>query len=172
MEPVGSRKWRGRKVASSRGAAAGQGRPESPDGCPEQMWTPRHSKRIPWPPRGRVERQPEWAEPMNAMVIDWNAAMTNKRLSAKPAAKTCEQYSVDLSAYFDGELEGAEQDAVELHLKTCEACTRKLDNLKRLRRAMSALSTPIPRRGSVLDLLRAEMQGERAEKAVAKRPLS
>ncbi len=131
-----------------------------------------HSMNIPWPPRGRVQRHPEWADPMTAMVIDWNAAMTNKRPSAKPAAKTCEQYSVDLSAYFDGELEGVEREAVELHLKTCAACTDKLDNLKRLRSAMSALSTPVPRRGSVLDLLKAELRGERADRTEGKRPAS
>src|SRR5262249_49928934 len=115
--------------------------------------------------RGPTKR----AGDMNAMVIDWNTAMTTKR--PKVMAKTCEQLSVDLSAYSDGELEGPEREALEVHLATCGACTKKLSDLKRLRGALSSLSAPVTRRGSVLDLLKAEMRNEGVGKP-GKRPLS
>lgn len=107
---------------------------------------------------------------MNAMVIDWNAAMTTKQPRVKGSA--CEQFSVDLSAYSDGELDGPEREALEVHLATCGACTKKLSDLKRLRSALTTLSAPVTRRGSVLDVLKAEMRGEGAGKSPAKRPLS
>ncbi len=105
------------------------------------------------------------------MVTDWNTAMTTKRSTTKVMAKTCEQLSVDLSAYSDGELEGPEREALELHIATCDACARKLNDLKRLRSALTTLSAPVTRRASVLDVLKAELRGDGASK-LAKRPLS
>ncbi len=101
----------------------------------------------------------------------WNETMTTKRTAAQ-AAKTCERFAVDLSAYFDGELDGPELAAVEKHLGGCNACTEKLEKLKKLRAAMSGLSTPASRRSSVLNLLRSELRGDGAPKPSDKRPLS
>lgn len=89
--------------------------------------------------------------------------MTTKRLDVQ-AAKTCERFAVDLSAYFDGELDGAELVAVEQHLSGCGACTEKLEKLNKLRVAMTGLSLPASRRGSVLGLLRSELRGNGASK--------
>ena len=96
---------------------------------------------------------------MAAQVIDWNTAMTTKRQTAARTAKTCEQLSMELSAYFDGELEAPDRAAIELHVSECEACSRKLEQMRKLRSALSTLSSGAPRTGSVLDMLRAELQG-------------
>ena len=104
------------------------------------------------------------AEFMTAQVFDWTTAMANKRHTAARAAKTCEQLSMELSAYFDGELLGAERAEVELHLSECEACSAKLNQMKKLRQAMVGLSAAMPRGGSVLEMLRAELRGKQAER--------
>jgi anti-sigma factor RsiW len=109
---------------------------------------------------------------MTAQVIDWTSAMTNKRQTASQAAKTCEQLSMELSAYFDGELDGQERAAVELHLSECEICSAKLDQMKKLRRAMTGLSATMPRGGSVLDMLKAELRAKQPEKSAGKRRTS
>jgi anti-sigma factor RsiW len=109
---------------------------------------------------------------MTASAIDWNAAMTMKRSSAQATAKACEQLAVDLSAYFDGELGDAERNAVEQHVSECDACTDKLENLKKLRNAMSNLAIPTSRRGSVLEMLKAELRGEGGMKSSGKRRMT
>ena len=102
--------------------------------------------------------QPMTSQLMAAQVIDWNTAMTTKRQSAARTAKTCEQLSMELSAYFDGELDPADRAAIELHVSECEACSRKLEQMRKLRSALSSLSAGAPRTGSVLDMLRAELR--------------
>jgi anti-sigma factor RsiW len=106
---------------------------------------------------------------MTAQVIDWTTAMTTKRHSAPRAAKSCEQLSTDLSAYFDSELDGADRAAMELHLSECEACGKKLEQMRTLRSAMTRLSAAMPRGGSVLDLLKAELRKEAPAKTASGR---
>jgi anti-sigma factor RsiW len=94
--------------------------------------------------------------------------MTTKRTDSQ-VTSACERLAVDLSAYFDGELEGKALGVVEQHLSGCAACTEKLEKLKQLRAAMAGLSAPASRRGSVLSLLRSELQGGGALKPPVKR---
>lgn len=70
----------------------------------------------------------------------------------------CKKYSVDLSAYFDGELEGKELAQMEAHLADCENCRSGLDKMTLLSSALSSISqSPIHRR-SVLKDLRAKLK--------------
>ncbi len=94
--------------------------------------------------------------------------MTTKRHSVPRAAKSCEQFSTDLSAYFDGELDGADRAAMELHLSACEACRNTLDRMRILRSAMTRLSAAMPRGGSVLDQLKAELRNSVPEKTAGR----
>lgn len=109
---------------------------------------------------------------MTAQTIDWTTAMTTKRQSAPGAAKSCEPFSADLSAYFDGELDAEERAAMELHLSSCAACRQKLDQMHTLRSAMTRLAAATPRGGSVLDLLKAEFRNSAAEKTGGRRGTS
>ena len=52
---------------------------------------------------------------------------------------TCAKFSVDLSAYFDGELEAEEEKALKAHLDACDKCRGDLDRMRRIRSAMSGL---------------------------------
>jgi anti-sigma factor RsiW len=108
---------------------------------------------------------------MTAQVIDWTTAMTKKRQTGSEA-KSCERLSLNLSAYFDGELDGEDRAAVELHLGECEACGGKLEQMRALRSAMTRLSVAMPRGGSVLDMLKAEMRKEATGKPGGKRRTS
>jgi anti-sigma factor RsiW len=75
--------------------------------------------------------------------------------------KGCKAYAVDLSAYFDGELEGAPLQAMETHLAACEGCRDTLQRLARLRSALHAMTRPTGRRGrSVLEDLKARLADE------------
>jgi anti-sigma factor RsiW len=105
------------------------------------------------------------------MVLNWIAAMETKRQSAPAATKTCDQLSVDLSAYFDGELEGVAREQMEAHLRGCEACSHKLDSFTRLRVAMTGLSRSSKSHGSVVDALKAELRSAK-QSPPAKRRLS
>lgn len=69
----------------------------------------------------------------------------------------CKKYSVELSAYFDGELEGEELAALEAHLDGCEGCRADLQGLERLHGAMASLSRPPLSRGSILEELNARL---------------
>ena len=42
------------------------------------------------------------------------------------------EYQVKVHAYHDGELPPLERQWVEVHLKTCPACARELEDLRRL----------------------------------------
>lgn len=65
----------------------------------------------------------------------------------RPDDRTKHQYYEDrLSAYLDGELAPQEQDAVERHLATCQACQWDLDTLQATVQWTSELPTvPLPR---------------------------
>ena len=72
-------------------------------------------------------------------------------------SKVCKPFSVDLSAYFDDELEGGELEAMEAHLSDCEGCQEGLKKLKRLRKALSTMRESPTHHRSVLDDLRAKL---------------
>lgn len=71
--------------------------------------------------------------------------------------KNCKQYSVELSAYFDEELEDQELLDMEAHLRDCDDCRQGLKKLKKLHSALSSLSKPPIHRRSVLDDLKAKL---------------
>ena len=72
-------------------------------------------------------------------------------------SKDCKPFSVELSAYFDDELEGVELEGMEAHLSECEYCQDGLKKLKKLRNALVTMrKSPIHHR-SVLDDLKAKL---------------
>jgi len=72
-------------------------------------------------------------------------------------SKVCQPFSVDLSAYFDDELEGGELEAMEAHLSDCEDCQEGLKKLKRLRNALATMRKTPTHHRSVLEDLKAEL---------------
>ena len=71
--------------------------------------------------------------------------------------KVCGKYSVDLSAYSDGELDGDELQEMEAHLGECGACTEGLNKLKKLHNAVSSMVKAPTHHRSVLDDLKAKL---------------
>lgn len=53
--------------------------------------------------------------------------------------KTCQSIRKKLSAYQDGEVGTAEKDAIEAHLRTCEACRKKHEALMQTYRMFRSL---------------------------------
>ena len=67
----------------------------------------------------------------------------------------CEAIAVDLSAYYDGELEEERTAAVEAHLSDCAACRSQLDKMSKLSNALHAIGNlDAPKRPLVEELLR------------------
>jgi hypothetical protein len=52
----------------------------------------------------------------------------------------CAEARVELSARMDGEIDGAAQGEVDLHLKTCEDCRRHAEDLQAVRSALRVMS--------------------------------
>lgn len=75
-------------------------------------------------------------------------------------SKGCKTYAVDLSAYFDGELEGEAAERMEKHLGTCEGCREALGRLGKLRSALHSLARPSQPGRSILSDLKARMAEE------------
>ncbi|MDH4249484.1 MAG: zf-HC2 domain-containing protein [Deltaproteobacteria bacterium] len=74
---------------------------------------------------------------------------------------SCAKYSVDLSAYFDGELEAGEEATLKAHLEGCSTCRERLDKMNLIRSAMSGFGKGALRgQGSVLESLRAKLEEE------------
>lgn len=74
--------------------------------------------------------------------------------------RDCESFAVDLSAYFDDELDAKETALVEEHLSGCAACQGNLAKMRRLRDALHRSSGPAgPASRLVEDLMRA-LKGE------------
>ncbi len=71
--------------------------------------------------------------------------------------QACPEMAVEISAYFDDELEPREREAVELHLKDCPTCRASLDSMGKLHSAFSALSAPAPTRANARPILQAVM---------------
>jgi anti-sigma factor RsiW len=80
-------------------------------------------------------------------------------------SKACKTYEVELSAYFDGELEGAALQRMEAHLAGCAGCRDTLQRLGKLRKALLAMAKPPRRRRSILEDLQARLAEEGAEEA-------
>ena len=76
-------------------------------------------------------------------------------------SKGCKTYAVDLSAYFDGELEGDAAERVRTHLGGCEDCREALARLGTLRTALHTLSRPSRPGRSILGDLKAKLAQER-----------
>jgi len=74
--------------------------------------------------------------------------------------KACKPYAVDLSAYFDGELEGDELKAMEAHLSECEGCRNTLARFGKMRSALHELARPPRKRQSILEDLKARLAEE------------
>lgn len=71
-------------------------------------------------------------------------------------AVDCESFAVDLSAYFDGELDAREAAAVSEHLSGCGACRSKLEKMRLLREALHRSgSAALPEDRLIEDLMRA-----------------
>ena len=71
--------------------------------------------------------------------------------------QACPEMAVEISAYFDDELEPREREAVEQHLKDCPTCRASLDSMGKLHNALSALSAPTATRANARPILRAVM---------------
>lgn len=88
----------------------------------------------------------------------------------KAMSKGCAKYSLDLSAYFDGELEGEALTRLQEHLDECEACQAALDKFRRIREAMTQLARRPGGSKSILDAVRARLE-EEGPRRRAKKPL-
>jgi len=75
-------------------------------------------------------------------------------------SKGCKTYAVDLSAYFDGELEGEAAERMKTHLGGCDGCREALDRLGKLRSALHSLARPSQPGRSILSDLKARMAEE------------
>lgn len=58
--------------------------------------------------------------------------------------ENCQSFSVDLSAFFDGELEGEELSAIETHLESCTRCAGELEKMRKLSGAIHRASEGSP----------------------------
>ena len=86
----------------------------------------------------------------------------------------CDRIAVDLSAYFDEELDPGEAAAVKAHLDGCARCRAQLDKMRGLRRALNSSSAAtLPEHRLLKDLMRA-LQGqegkERGESRAGENP--
>lgn len=68
-------------------------------------------------------------------------------------SKACPNMEVELSAYFDDELEPHEIDAVDEHLVDCENCRLALQEMAKIREAFSSLSPPGKQKPIFQDLM-------------------
>ncbi|MCH7477076.1 MAG: zf-HC2 domain-containing protein [SAR324 cluster bacterium] len=55
-------------------------------------------------------------------------------------SRKCRNFSADLSAYFDGELEGKPLHLLESHLQDCDGCRGDLEKMGRIRSALFSLT--------------------------------
>ena len=55
-------------------------------------------------------------------------------------SRKCRDFSADLSAYFDGELEGKLLQLLESHLQDCDGCRGDLEKMGRIRSALFSLT--------------------------------
>ena len=70
----------------------------------------------------------------------------------------CGKFAVELSVYFDGELEGEAAEAMEGHLEVCPSCRASLEKMRRIRSAMhTAAKGPRTQRRSMVDEIMARL---------------
>lgn len=98
---------------------------------------------------------------------------TDQTSSGKAAGRAggCKAYAVDLSAYFDNELQGPARERLTEHLATCAKCRETLRRLGTLRNALHALAKPPRRRRSILEDLQARLAEEDDETPASDKPL-
>ena len=71
----------------------------------------------------------------------------------------CKEFSVELSEYFDGELEPSAAESLEAHLNVCPGCQLELAKLKKLHNALHGLAAPnATGRRSILADLQAKLK--------------
>lgn len=77
---------------------------------------------------------------------------------------SCPEFSVDLSAYFDGELESEEIITIETHLKTCDGCQASLAQFNAIRKAMKTrLAEGLKGRKPIFEAIREQLEAEQEE---------
>lgn len=69
---------------------------------------------------------------------------------------------MELSAYFDGELEGDSLKEVEAHLTNCEECQQRLEKMKKISRAVSSLVDKRLENKSFVEEIMAKVEEEEA----------
>lgn len=82
--------------------------------------------------------------------------------------KACQNYSLNISAFFDGELEGDELKELELHLQSCEFCQTDLEGMKNIQAVISAASAsspPLESRSLFKDIMAKVKEEEKEEEA-------
>ena len=82
---------------------------------------------------------------------------------------TCEELSVELSAYYDGELQGVEKENVEQHLRSCKPCQDTLEKMGGISRALTGLAG---RSGEKHSMLEEIMNRVAEETSIEKKMLS
>ena len=55
-------------------------------------------------------------------------------------SRKCRDFSTDLSAYFDGELEGRCLQLLESHLQDCNGCRGDLEKMGKIRSALFSMT--------------------------------
>lgn len=73
---------------------------------------------------------------------------------AEAAPMTCQELVKLVSDYLDGMLPSAEAERFENHLRTCEGCTRYLDQMRKTIRIAGALSEESLDPAATAELLR------------------
>lgn len=74
----------------------------------------------------------------------------------------CGKFVVNLSAYFDEELEDAAAEAMKRHLMTCEACRADLEKMGHIHELFAATVKMLPGRNTMVEDIFAKLkQAER-----------
>lgn len=76
----------------------------------------------------------------------------------------CKRLAVDLSAYFDQELDGEDARKVEAHLADCPDCREDMEKMGRMRAALHVTAAPgAPQQRLLQDLMQTLRQPERQD---------
>ena len=88
-------------------------------------------------------------------------------------SKSCPEFSVDLSAFFDGELETEENERIENHLAECDDCRDQLDKFLAIRMAMrDRVKEGLRGRKSIFDAIKDQLEKEIRNRQMEKSPIS
>jgi len=100
----------------------------------------------------------------NLTADHWNRA--GSIFESNDMNRDCSSFSVDLSAYFDGELEDEKSARLKSHLDECEKCSASLEKLRMIRQAMGSIGKGPRKPGvSILDSLREKLEAEKQVKS-------